>query len=92
MIRISFIHFQGKMKLTQLEKAGVAVLPGETSDSLEGVKEQVRAYGDTLGDEAKEMAETYCNYFDEKLAWVKERTDKIPEKTDQKFIMPVWTY
>ena len=72
--------FPRENELTQLEKAGVAVLPGETSDSLEGVKEQVRAYGDTLGDEAKMKAETYCNYFDEKLAWVKERTDKIPEK------------
>ncbi len=72
--------FPRENELTQLKKAGVAALPGETSESLEGVKDQVRAYADTLGDDAKMKAETYCNYFDEKLAWVKERTDKISEE------------
>lgn len=72
--------FPRQNELTQLNKAGVAALPGETEETLEGVKDQVRAYAQTLGADAKKRASDYCDYFDEKLAWVKSRTDGIKEK------------
>lgn len=72
--------FPRENELRQLEKAKVAALPGETEETLEGVKEQVRSYADTLGEEAQKKAEEYCAYFDEKLEWVRSRTDDIPEE------------
>lgn len=72
--------FPRQNELNQLNKAGVAALPGETGNSLDDVKTQVRSYATTLGSEAEERAEDYCRYFDEKLAWVKERTDKLSEE------------
>ncbi|MGN0295316.1 MAG: ABC transporter substrate-binding protein [Lachnospiraceae bacterium] len=72
--------FPRQNELNQLEKAGVAALPGETGDSLDDVKVQVRNYAATLGSEAEERAETYCSYFDEKLAWVRARTEKLTEE------------
>ena len=71
--------FPRQNELNQLQKAGVAALPGETGDSLDDIKAQVRSYASTLGDEAEKRAEEYCSYFDEKLAWVRERTEKLSE-------------
>lgn len=72
--------FPRQNELNQLAKAGVAALPGETGETLEAVKDQVRRYAATLGAEAEERAEIYCSYFDEKLDWVTERTDRITEE------------
>jgi len=72
--------FPRENELTQLKKAGVAALAGETSETLDGVKEQVRNYAATLGEDAEVRAEEYCTYFDEKLAMVREITDEIPEE------------
>ncbi len=71
--------FPRQNELEQLAKAKVAALPGETSESLEGVKDQVRAYARTLGEDAEERAGAYCAYFDEKLSMVRSVTDKIEE-------------
>lgn len=72
--------FPRENELNQLRKADVAALPGETEETLEGVKKQVRSYAETLGKEAVERAEEYCAYFDEKLQQVRSRTDDIPEE------------
>ncbi|MCD8132857.1 MAG: ABC transporter substrate-binding protein [Clostridiales bacterium] len=72
--------FPRENELTQLKKAGVAALAGETSETLDGVKEQVRNYAATLGEDAEARAEEYCTYFDEKLAMVREITDAIPDE------------
>jgi iron complex transport system substrate-binding protein len=72
--------FPRQSELNQLAKAGVAALAGETGETLDDVKEQVRNYASTLGGDAEERAEEYCQYFDEKLEWVKERTADIPEE------------
>ncbi len=76
--------FPRESELNQLNKAHVAALPGHTGDSLEDVKKQVRAYADTLGEDAVVRAEKYCSYFDQKLSWVKSRTDQIPESDKPK--------
>lgn len=72
--------FPRQNELEQLSKAGVFALAGQTSEKLDGVKDQVRAYAETLGPDAMERAEEYCQYFDEKMAMVTERTSKIGEE------------
>ena len=72
--------FPRENELTQLKKAGVAALPGETEETLAGVTDQVKSYAQTLGADAKKRASEYCEYFDEKLEWVKSHTDGIKEK------------
>jgi iron complex transport system substrate-binding protein len=76
--------FPRENELTQLKKAGVAALEGQTSETLDGLKEQVRSYAATLGADAEARAEEYCTYFDEKLAMVKAVTDDIPESEKPK--------
>lgn len=76
--------FPRENELTQLKKAGVPALEGETSETLDGLKEQVRRYAATLGDDAMERGEEYCQYFDAKLAMVKEKTSKISEEDKPK--------
>ncbi len=71
--------FPRQNELDQLAEAGVAALAGETGETLDDVKDQVWAYAETLGEEAEARAEAYCTYFDEKLAWVRERTDALTE-------------
>jgi iron complex transport system substrate-binding protein len=72
--------FPRQNELDQLASAGIDAVPGETTENLSGVKEQVETYANTLGDEAKERAKVYCDYFDEKLAWVTERTSSIAKE------------
>lgn len=72
--------FPRENELNQLAKAGVPALAGETGETLEDLKAQVRNYAATLGEDAQRRAEEYCSYFDEKLAMVKEITDTIPEE------------
>ncbi len=72
--------FPRENELTQLASAGVPALAGSTTRTLDALKEQVMDYAATLDDEAMERAEAYCDYFDEKLAMVREVTDAIPEE------------
>ena len=54
--------------------------PWAEKETLAGVTDQVKSYAQTLGTDAKKRASEYCEYFDEKLEWVKSRTDGIKEK------------
>lgn len=72
--------FPRENEINQLKKAGVAALPGETEETLEGVKDQVRSYAQTLGADEKKRASAYCDYFDKKLNFVKSRTAGIDKK------------
>ncbi len=72
--------FPRENELTQLEEAGVPALAGSTTRTLDALKEQVMDYAATLDDDAMARAEMYCNYFDKKLAMVREITDQIPEE------------
>ena len=77
--------FPRQNELNQLAEAGVAALAGQTGDSLEDVKDQVRAYAATLDDEAAERAEAYCNWFDEALEKVEACLATLPE-TERKTV------
>lgn len=76
--------FPRENELMQLKKVGVAALGGESSETLDGLKEQVMRYADTLGEDAIERGEAYCQYFDAKLSMVKEKTAKIPDEEKPK--------
>lgn len=47
---------------------------------LEFQKAEVKAFGDAFGGEAVEKAQAWCDYFDEKVAYVREKTDELSEE------------
>lgn len=67
-------------ELRQLEKNGVAAVPGLTTGSLDEVKDFLFVYAEALGEEYLPAAEAYATYFDEKRAAVTAVTDAIPEQ------------
>lgn len=71
--------FSRPNELNQLEKAGIAAVPGLTGDNLDDVKNQLMVYAQALGDDAVARAQAYADYFDEKLAQITAVTDTIPE-------------
>ena len=76
--------FPRENELNQLKKAGVPALAGETGESLDDLKKQVKAYAATLGADAEAKADEYCRYFDAKLSMVKEKTSKLSDKDKPK--------
>lgn len=72
--------FPRESELTQLKKAGVPALAGSSTKTLDELKQQVRDYADTLGGDAPKRAEQYCQYFDAKLAMLKEKTAGLSEE------------
>ena len=53
-------------------------------DDLEGFlafqKAEVMAFADAFGGESAELGKAWCEYFDEKVAYVRERTDSIKDE------------
>lgn len=64
----------------KLAEAGVRYLSGSAAQSLSDVPAQLKAFALPLGQEAQARAEAYEAYFEEKRAFVAERTKDIPEK------------
>lgn len=71
--------FNRQTELSQLADLGIAAVAGTSTYTLEDVKSQVRAYAAALNESAKARAETYCSYFDKKLAMIKERTKDLED-------------
>lgn len=46
---------------------------------LDFQKTEVKAFGDAFGGDAVEKAQAWCDYFDEKVAYVREKTDDLTE-------------
>jgi iron complex transport system substrate-binding protein len=72
--------FPRQQELTQLANAKVAALAGQTGETLDVLLEQVDTYAQTLGADAIERAAEYRTYFEERVAWVRERTDTLSEE------------
>jgi iron complex transport system substrate-binding protein len=66
-------------EIALLDQAKVGYIPGATTKTLEDVKSLLRVFAAPLGEEARARAEAYAAYFDEKLAFVRGRTETIPE-------------
>jgi len=73
--------------VTSMEKAGIPVITGSTSSGnpvsaeefVNRQKQEMRMYGEVLGPEAKQKADAWCTYFDQKVEYVTSRTNDIPE-------------
>ena len=71
--------FPRPTELRQLEAAGVAVIPGVTTEKLSDTKALLYVYAEALGGDALERAEAYDAYFDERVAYVQEKTAGLSE-------------
>lgn len=67
-------------EIALLEKAKIGYIQGETTRTLEDVKGLLYKFAEPLGDDAKKRADAYSEYFDERLAYVKEKTDALSEE------------
>ncbi|MGC4017838.1 MAG: ABC transporter substrate-binding protein [Muricomes sp.] len=72
--------FPRNNELSQLEKAGIPAIAGTSTKHLSDVKEQLMEYAETLNQDAVDRATAYGAYFDEKLKYVTDITDKISEE------------
>lgn len=71
--------FPRPTELRQLEAAGVAVIPGVTTEKLADTKAVLNVYAEALGGNAPERAAAYAKYFDERVAYVQEKTASLNE-------------
>jgi iron complex transport system substrate-binding protein len=70
-------------KLDSIGIPGVVSQPsgqiiGDAKTFQETMKRNMRLYGDIMGSEAKQRAEDWCNYFDERVGYVTSRVASIP--------------
>lgn len=70
--------FPRQDELTQMQSAGVAAVPGQTSSTLSGTCDQLMTYAEALGGDAEANAQAYCAYFNEKLQYVKDTVAAVP--------------
>lgn len=63
----------------KLEEAKVTSIPGTTTKTLADIPALLNEYADALGGDAVDKAKKYEEYFNEKLNYVKQITDTIPE-------------
>ncbi|MGY0711268.1 ABC transporter substrate-binding protein [Azospirillum argentinense] len=84
---VAFFSYNTEQTRKTLETLGIPGLvsqpQGGALDSLEGYiassKAMVRLFGQVLGGEAEVLAESWCAYFDERVAFVAGRVAGIPE-------------
>lgn len=63
----------------QLETAGIVVLQVDAFSNADEMKAIVRLIGDILGEDAPERAEAFCEYYDQNIAYVKEKTADLTD-------------
>jgi iron complex transport system substrate-binding protein len=63
-----------------LEKAKIGYIQGETTRTLDDVKALLYKFAEPLGEEAKARAAAYNAYFDNKIIFVKSRTEGLSEE------------
>lgn len=81
-------HFNNQEVLTKMKDAGLtalAVLPGSTDaasgveDFIANLKREVGIYGKSLGADAEAKAQEWCDYSDEKYAYVQTALSGLKE-------------
>jgi iron complex transport system substrate-binding protein len=73
-------------QIEKMSAAGIPVvcllsgskLPTNLEAYIKEYKEEIRLYGEVLGDKAREIASAYCVYYDRKINRVLSITSKIP--------------
>lgn len=72
--------FNRPNELKQLNAAGISNIGGLTTSTLSDTKDQLMVYAEAIGEDAKERAQKYADYFDKKLKMVTDITDQIPKE------------
>lgn len=80
-------YWQWPQQTRKMATAGIPVVcpydgrgsPKSREEFMGRYKEEIRFYGEVLGDRAKRIAESYCAYYDKSLRRVLSVTAKIPE-------------
>ncbi len=86
-VDLVFYWHHGK-QIEKMSAAGIPVVcpssgnntPKTMDDFVRQYKEDIRFYGEVLGDKAKKIAEEYCTHYDERIKRVRAVTAGIPEK------------
>jgi iron complex transport system substrate-binding protein len=81
-------YWQWPQQTRRMASAGIPVVcpydgvrnPGSSSEFMRGYKDEIRFYGQVLGEKARKIAEDYCSYYDRKMRRIVSITSKIPEK------------
>jgi iron complex transport system substrate-binding protein len=79
------IYWQFPQQIEKMSAAGIPVvcplsgdkLPTSMEEFIQGYKEEIRFYGEVLGEKAKKIANAYCDYYDKKISRVLSVTSKI---------------
>jgi len=80
-------YWQWPQQTARMETAGIPVVcpydsvrvPRNSGEFMRAYKEEVRFYGLVLGEKARKIAESYCEYYDRKMKRIVSITSKIPE-------------
>jgi iron complex transport system substrate-binding protein len=78
-------YWQFPQQIEKMSAAGIPVvcllsgskLPTNLEAYIKEYKEEIRLYGEVLGEKAKKIANAYCEYYDKKISRVLSITSKI---------------
>jgi iron complex transport system substrate-binding protein len=81
---VFYWHFP--QQIEKISAAGIPVvcplpgdkLPTSMEEFIRGYKEEMRLYGEVLGEKAKDIANEYCAYYEKRILKVLSITSKIP--------------
>lgn len=81
----SVFFWADKDQISKMESVKLPVIvtqnagggPDSVEKYIEYQKNEIRLYGDVLGENAKRKAEKWCDYFDKKIKYVTSKTSKL---------------
>jgi iron complex transport system substrate-binding protein len=79
-------YWQFPQQIEKMSAAGIPVVCSLSGDNkptsmeayIKGYKEEIRFYGEVLGEHARKIASAYCAYYDKRISRVLSITSKIP--------------
>jgi iron complex transport system substrate-binding protein len=80
-------YWQWPQQTARMASAGIPVVcpydgvvnPGSSAEFMRAYRQEMRFYGQVLGEKARKIAESYCSYYDGKMARIVAISSKIPE-------------
>jgi len=80
-------YWQWPQQTARMASAGIPVVcpydgagnPGSSAGFMRAYKQEMRFYGQVLGEKARKIAESYCSYYDSKMARIVAISSKIPD-------------
>lgn len=86
-IDVVFFRYNPEQTLAKLTALGIPAIIsqpvkqgwGSAEEFQAAAKRTVRLYGEVFGAQARDKAEKWCSYYDEKIRYVRERISQLPE-------------